>query len=103
VEVCGGDMNFFRISIATGRDDLWNKLIASRKNAFKQASLIGLDTLFMLLLRQLTLDKLVKTVSKRINVNGRVLVSPYAEVAMDVDKPFQFEILSSHLRRNTDT
>lgn len=96
-DVCGGDMNLFRISLVTGRDDLWNKLIASRKNAFKQASLVGFDTLLFLLLRQLTLEQLVKTVTRRFSISGRAVLSPYAEVAMDVDKPFQFDILNTYL------
>jgi molybdopterin-guanine dinucleotide biosynthesis protein A len=101
IDVCGGDMNLFRISMVTGRDDLWNKLIASRKNALKQASLIGFDTLLLLLLRQLTLEQLVKTVTRRFNINGRAVLSPFAEVAMDVDKPFQFDILNTYLEQKT--
>jgi len=102
MDVCGGDMNLFRISMATGRDDIWNKLIASRKNVFKQAALIGYDTLLFLLLRQLTLEKLVKTVCERLDISGRALLCPYAEVAMDVDKPFQFDILNAYLQGNTE-
>jgi molybdopterin-guanine dinucleotide biosynthesis protein A len=100
MEVCGGDMNLFKISMATGRDDIWNKLIASRKSVFKQAALIGYDTLFFLLLRQLTLEKLVTTVCERLEISGRALACPYAEVAMDVDKPFQFDILNAYLQGN---
>ena len=96
MEVCGGDINVIRISVATGRDDLWNRLFASRKNAFRQAALIGFDTLFLLLLRQLTLEKLIGTVTTRLNISGRAIINPFAEVAMDVDKPYQFDILSTY-------
>ena len=41
MEVCGADMNMVRISVVTGRDEFWDNLIAARKNAFKQAALIG--------------------------------------------------------------
>jgi len=97
MEVCGADMNMIRISIATGRDEIWNKLIDARKNAFKQAALIGYDTLFLLLLRRLTINKLVRIVAKRLDLKGRALVCPYAEVGMDVDKPHQFELLRADL------
>jgi molybdopterin-guanine dinucleotide biosynthesis protein A len=97
LEICGGDLNVIRISIAVGRDDLWNQLIAGRKNVFKQATLIGFDTLLLLLLRLLTLEKLIRTITNRFDLTGRVLISPYAEVAMDIDKPFQFDILSTYL------
>ena len=99
--VCGGDMNMLRTSIVTGRDDLWNRLIDARKNAFKQAALIGYDTLLLLLLRRLTVERMVNTVAKRLDIQGRALICPYAEIAMDVDKPHQFEILRADLERRT--
>jgi GTP:adenosylcobinamide-phosphate guanylyltransferase len=99
VEVCGADMNMIRTSIATGRDEFWNKLVAARKNAFKQAALIGYDTLFLLLLRQLTINGVVKKASARLGLKGRAIISPYAEIAMDVDKPYQLELLRKDLAR----
>lgn len=99
MEVCGGDMNMIRISVATGRDEIWNKLIASRKSARKQAALIGYDTLIMLLLKRLTLEKLIGNVASRLDLKGRVLICPYAEVGMDVDKPHQYELLAAYLEK----
>jgi GTP:adenosylcobinamide-phosphate guanylyltransferase len=97
MEVCGADMNMVRISVVAGRDEFWDKLINARKNALKQASLIGFDTLFLLLFRRLTIKKMVKVVAERIGLKGRALISPYAEVGMDVDKPHQYELLRDDL------
>jgi GTP:adenosylcobinamide-phosphate guanylyltransferase len=97
MEVCGGDMNVIRAAVATDRDEIWDKLIAARKNVFKQAALVGYDTLVLLLLRRLTLEKIVSTAANRLGVQGRAVVSPYAEVGMDVDKPYQLNILRSEL------
>ena len=99
VEVCGGDLNIIRASAVTGGDALWDQIIAARKNVFKQAALIGYDTLFLLLLRQLTLAGAVAMVVKRIHLTGRALLCPYAEVGMDVDKPFQLEIMRAELAK----
>ena len=96
-DVCGADMNMIRASVATGRDEIWTKLIAARKNAFKQAALIGYDTLFLLLLRRLSIEKLVAIVAERMDIKGRALISPYAEVGMDVDKPYQLDVLRADL------
>ena len=49
VEVCGGDMNVVRTAIVTGNEELWERIVAARKNAFKQAALLGYDTLLLLL------------------------------------------------------
>jgi len=99
VEVCGGDMNLVRTSLATSREEIWDRLIEARKNVFKQAALIGLDTLILLLLHRITLDDAVKTASQRLKISGRALVCPYAEVGMDVDKPHQLEIMREYLAK----
>jgi GTP:adenosylcobinamide-phosphate guanylyltransferase len=102
-EVCGGDLNIVRTQAVTGEDALWDRIIAARKNVFKQAALIGYDTLFLLLLRQITLEEAVAKVTKRIHLTGRALLCPYAEVGMDVDKPFQLEIMRAELSKRAQS
>jgi GTP:adenosylcobinamide-phosphate guanylyltransferase len=97
MDICGGDMNLIHSSMVTENDEIWDKLIASRKNVFKQAALIGYDTLFLLLFRWITLDDTVAKVTQRLKITGRAIVCPYAEVGMDVDKPHQLEIMRTYL------
>jgi hypothetical protein len=97
MQVCGGDMNIIRTMTASGNDQLWERIIAARKNAFKQASLIGYDTLLLLLLRSIDLDHAVERVTQRLNLSAQALISPYAEIGMDVDKPSQLEMLRADL------
>lgn len=100
MEVCGGDMNVGRIKLITAEDtDLWEKITDARKSPLKQAALIGFDTLFLLLLRQLTLEKAAANIMKRLKITGRAIVCPYAEIGMDIDKPHQLEILREDLAR----
>jgi GTP:adenosylcobinamide-phosphate guanylyltransferase len=99
MEVCGGDMNVLRARIVLGKEDLWERIIDSRKNVLKQAALIGYDTLFRLVFRQLTIECAEKTAYKRLGISARALICPYAEIGMDVDKPHQLEIIRSDLER----
>ena len=99
VEVCGGDMNMIRSSLITANSELWERIISARKNVFKQAALIGFDTLILLLLRRITLDSGVKMVTQRLKVTGRAIVCPYAEIGMDIDKPHQLEMIRADLAR----
>ncbi len=92
-EVCGGDMNVLRARLVLSKVELWDRIVDSRKNAMKQAALIGFDTLLLVLLRLITLDQAVGRVCKRLGLKGRAIVCPYAEIGMDVDKPFQLEIM----------
>jgi hypothetical protein len=59
--------------------------------------LLGYGNLILLLSRQLTIDGAVKRVTKRMDITGRAVFSPYAEIGMDVDKPFQLEIVRADL------
>lgn len=99
MEVCGGDMNVFRARRVLGQDRLWERIIESRKNALKQAALVGFDTLFLLLIRALTVERAEKTAAKRLGLTARALLCPYAEIGMDVDKPHQLEIMRRDLGR----
>lgn len=96
VTVCGGDINLIRAEMIVRRR-LWERIAATRKSPLRQAALIGPDTLVLLLLRRLTLEQVRKRVARRLSIQGRVHLSPYAEMAMDVDKPGQLEILRQEL------
>ena len=93
VAVCGGDMNVVRAMTVISNEKIWSRIIASRKNVFKQAALIGYDTLILLLLRAITLKEGVRTVASRLKITGRAILCPFAEVGMDIDKPHQLEII----------
>jgi GTP:adenosylcobinamide-phosphate guanylyltransferase len=93
IQVCGADLGVLRVKTVTHNEELWTRLAESRKSIIKQAALIGFDTLFMILFRLTDLEATAKQISKRIGINARAIISPYAELAMDVDKPHQLEIL----------
>jgi GTP:adenosylcobinamide-phosphate guanylyltransferase len=99
VAVCGGDMNVMRAKLVRSSDQLWERIIAARKNALKQAALVGYDTAILLLLRLITLDQAVKMVTRRLKISGQAVLCPYAEIGMDVDKPHQLEIARADLAR----
>jgi molybdopterin-guanine dinucleotide biosynthesis protein A len=99
IEVCGGDLHCFRLGAASETNPLIERLISARKSPLRQASMIGFSTLFWLMLRRLTLRDVEQAVCQRLGLHGRVLVSPYAETGMDIDKPFQLEIIQEYLAR----
>jgi GTP:adenosylcobinamide-phosphate guanylyltransferase len=101
VEVCGGDMNVARIKVVLddSENSLWEKISNARKSPLKQAALIGLGTAIRLLFRQLTLHEAEERIMKKLNVTGRAIICPYAEVGMDVDKPHQLEIMRQDLQK----
>jgi hypothetical protein len=100
MEVCGGDMNVGRLSLLLSEDtNIWEKITDARKSPLKQAALVGFDTAFLLLTGQLMLEKAEKNIMKRLNITGKAIVCPYAEVGMDVDKLFQLKIMREDLKK----
>ena len=89
-----------RASTVNANEELWDRIIAARKNVLKQASLLGYGNLLLLLSGQLTIQGAVKRVTERMDITGQAVFSPYAELGMDVDKPHQLEILRADLMSN---
>ena len=99
IEICGADINVTHVNMAKEHLDVWEALMGNRKSPFRQASIVGMGTLFAFLTRHDTLEEMAQRICKRIGIKGRVIVWPYAEGCMDVDKPHQLEILRADLAR----
>jgi len=97
IELCGGDVHALRPSIASHNNPLWERILAARKNPLKQAWLVGIDTLFYFLTRQMNLEKASIFLSNKLGIKGKAVVLPFAEMGMDVDKAFQYEIMVNDL------
>lgn len=98
ISVCGGDLNLIDKRLFTVERPIWKKLAANRKHPLRQAGLLGLDNLLLVALHLVTLDGAVKRICKRLSLNATALHCPYAEMAMDADKPHQLEILRKDLK-----
>ncbi len=95
--VCGGDAVVVRAEAFAGGDGIWRRLTEGRKSYLKMAAAVGLDMLILMLFRRLTVADTARKASDRLGLRGAVIDCPYAEVGMDVDKPFQFNIVERDL------
>ncbi len=99
IDVCGGDINILKVGLAQDTA-FWEKVVAARKSAFRQAKLIGYRFLLLILFRRMRLKDAELYISDRLELNGHATVSPYAEVAMDIDKPDQLAIMRADLLKS---
>jgi NDP-sugar pyrophosphorylase family protein len=99
MRVCSGDMNMLRSSVLSANPEVWERLVAVRKNPLKQAAIIGFDTLILALLGLITVDTALDMATKRLHMTGKAVMCPYAEVGMDVDKPVQLEMMRADLAK----
>lgn len=98
--VCGGDLNVVDRDLFVKENPLWQKLSNARKSPIKQVSLLGFGSLILVALRLVTLKQAVQRVCKKLGIDGRALLTPYAEMGMDADKPYQLEILRKDLENH---
>ena len=98
-EFCGADLNVVGTDMVHRDLGFFRRIIAARKHPLQQASMIGWKTLLMVALRRWTLQQAAQAISARAKVRGVAVVTPYAEMAMDADKPHQIEILRADLAR----
>ncbi len=94
---CGGDLFFVRLAIAHNNEQLVRELLAKRKSAFQQARLLGFKTIIKFLFRRLSIQDAEDLSEKLLHAKGHIVVSPYADLAMDVDKPHQLDMVRAKL------
>ena len=70
----------------------WKQAEALRKSPVKLARLFGVRALFLYVAGLLTLDQAFALASRKLAVKARPILIPYAEAAIDVDKPSDLEL-----------
>lgn len=96
-DFAGGDLLLFRPSVTFDHQKLLCKLATARKSALRQASMLGPVIFVRYLTRRLSLAEAERRAEEIFEVRFRAVPSPHAEVGMDVDKPFQLEIVRAEI------
>ncbi len=99
IEICGGDLNAASLPLILSHTGPWKKITDARKSPLKQASLIGFDTLILFLLRAMTLEQAAARASRNLKLRGRVVLCPFAELGMDVDKAHHLEVVRAYMEK----
>ncbi|MBU1874396.1 nucleotidyltransferase family protein [bacterium] len=97
--VCGGDFGIFKPLVASDTHPALPKISEARKSVIKQARFVGLRPLLALIFHRMTEDKAAMYIKKQLGLDLRLVNCPFAEAGMDVDKPFQYDIVKSELER----
>ena len=83
----GGGLFLVAPDVVRRNADMLLKATASRKSAWRLAALLGPRVLLAFALRTVRLASVERRVSQVMACAFRFIVSPYPELAMDVDKP----------------
>ncbi len=93
----GGDIFLVHKTALKVNMELLRALTGQRKNFFAQARMVGFGFIFRFIFRMMDLDEAAERAGKVLNLNGRALDYPRAEVAMDVDKLHQYILVKNEL------
>ncbi len=96
--------NLFYIANEKGLEAIkfWRAAQHDRKKPIKLARRLGIGMLFKYITGGLTLETAFEYASKSLNINAKPIILPFAEAAIDVDKPSDLKLVTEILRkRNT--
>ncbi|MFA7077514.1 MAG: nucleotidyltransferase family protein [Syntrophomonas sp.] len=83
----GGNLFLVRSEIIPACLDIGLQLISRRKNPMAIAKLFGFGLVWKYLAGRLSIQMAEKRFHKVVGIRGKGIISPYAEVGVDVDKP----------------
>lgn len=93
LQFSGANLFWFAGARAKGVADFWRRLEAKRKKPLDMAREIGVFTALSYLTGSMTTADLQKTIRRRTKVDVRLITLPYAEAAIDVDKPQDLDLV----------
>ncbi len=93
----GGNLFILRSQAIDRVLDLACQLVQRRKNPIAMGKLFGLGLVFKYLFGRLSIAMVEKRFQEMMGIRGRAIISPYAEVGVDVDKPSDLELAHRYL------
>ncbi len=88
----GGNLFLIRTAAAPQGILMGKKLVANRKHPIAQARLFGLDLVLKYISRRLSILDVEERFAEVLNLKGKAIISNFAEVGVDVDKPSDLKL-----------
>ena len=93
----GGNLFLIRAAAAVQGIEMGKQLVANRKNPIAQARLFGMDLVLKYVAGRLSISDAEERFEKVLNLRGKAIISRYAEVGVDVDKPSDLQLAEKFL------
>lgn len=95
----GGNLVMLNPAILNSCIDIAEQMISHRKNPAKMSRVLGLPFLIKLAAGRLTIEEVENRVSRLLNIRGKAIISDYAEIGNDVDKPEHIHMAEKYLQK----
>ena len=94
----GGNVALIKPSAIFALKNLLDKAVITRKKPWKMVGVLGLKLIFKFIIKSLSIPDIENRLKILTGVQAMAIVSDYAEIAFDVDKPEDFELVQEILR-----
>ncbi len=94
----GGNIFLVRPRVIINKLALFRRLFAHRKNPLAMASIFGPSLVMKLLFTGISIPDMERDMGARLGVKLRALITPHSEVAVDLDKVSDFEMMERLFR-----
>ncbi|HNX92147.1 MAG TPA: nucleotidyltransferase family protein [Syntrophomonas sp.] len=95
--VTGGNLFLIRSAVIDKSLEMGLKLVERRKNPLAMARLFGFSLAVKYVFGKLSIDMAEERFYKILGIKGKGIISPYAEIGVDVDKPSDLELAQDKL------
>ncbi len=93
----GGNLFIIRSRVVDQVMDIAQELVRRRKSPLAMAQLFGLGLVLRYIFKRLSIPAVEKRFGAVTGVTGKALISGYAEVGVDVDKPSDLHLAQAYL------
>ncbi len=93
----GGNLFLFDPVVVEKSLENGRQVVAARKSPLKLSRMLGLPFLVKFMLRKVSLAEAENKASELLQIRGKVIVTHYPEVGVDVDKPSDLEMVCKYL------
>ncbi|HCF71350.1 MAG TPA: hypothetical protein DER33_07200 [Syntrophomonas sp.] len=93
----GGNLFIIRSRVINQVMHMAQELVKRRKSPLAMARLFGLGLALQYLLNRLSIPAVEKRFAEVMGISGKALISDYAEVGVDVDKPSDLHLAQTYL------
>ncbi len=101
-DFAGGDLFLATPRLFRTHDTLFRQISGQRKSAWGLVSTLGLGILLRYATRQLSIVHLEARASSLLEAPCKAIITPHAEIAMDVDKPHQLTMVRRYVASPPD-
>ncbi len=96
--VSGCNLFFVRNENGLEAIRFWSMAESDRKKPIKLAARVGFSLLLQYISGRLSLDNAFNNVSKRLEIKAKPIIIPFAQAAIDVDKPSDLKLVTQIIK-----